>query len=95
MTLIVATSPAHAGWVKDWCAKHLVAEDPWPMFDYPTDYLLRLYKTNRSEHTLKELAFRVRRDVRITEAELAEFWRIVDDMRLEAESQNLKRQKVE
>jgi hypothetical protein len=62
MNLILAVflflSPAHAGWLKDFCERHIVADDPYPYAEYGTKDLVAMYEASRDRLILKELIYR-------------------------------------
>ncbi len=69
---------AHAGWLKDFCAKHLVANDPFPYAEVKTEQLLTIYSINHDGTVREELEFR--RDAwMLTQAEVRYFERLLDE----------------
>lgn len=75
--IAIMASSAQAGWWSTFCEKYLVADDPWPMAEMPTEKLLLSYDRKPTEHVLKELVYRLRHDMLSTE-EAHEFWYITN-----------------
>lgn len=46
--------------IKNWCAKYLVADDPWPFAEYSNDALLFHYRLTRDVQAGKEIVYRMR-----------------------------------
>lgn len=78
MSLLLAflLSTANAGFWSDLCAKHLIAEDKWPLSDTPADFLLNSYRRTSNADVLRELVFRLRAGG-LTDDQVDEFWKIV------------------
>ena len=56
--VLLLTPIAHAGALKNWCASQLIAEDPYPFAEEPTDRLINYYESTRNQSVFKELDFR-------------------------------------
>lgn len=72
MKLIFATIlSAHAGWWSNWCARHLVADDPYQYENFTVDQLIETYfRASPSEVLIKEMERRLERGLSFEEREM-------------------------
>jgi hypothetical protein len=62
---------AHAGWWSNWCARHLVADDPYQFEDYDVDSLVTAYFSGRPSPVLiREMERRLERELSFEEREM-------------------------
>ena len=54
---------------KSWCERNIVAQDPYPWAEYRTQTLIALYRVKGDETIAKELKWRAKKNVLITEDE--------------------------
>lgn len=73
LMLLALSTHAHAGWFKDFCSRHLVAEDPHPYAELHTRHLFEVYRLNSEKKILDEIVFRLRTGM-MTESEQRYFW---------------------
>jgi hypothetical protein len=46
ITIAITLSPqvSEARWLKAWCARHIIADDPWQYMDHPTNRMIGWYR---------------------------------------------------
>lgn len=62
LLILFLTQPTEAGmikWLKNTCAKHLIAEDIWPFAEYSNEGVLFHYRLTLDKKAGKEIKYRV------------------------------------
>lgn len=60
LVVLMSSASTSANWLKDICARYLVAETPYPYADHDSSKLIEMYELTGDAEMQKELNFRLR-----------------------------------